>query len=367
MRIGIDVTSLTGGRGPARYTTEIIKALSIVCNQDDIFYLYSPFDKDISGLPSNFVFKFLPLQKRRPWLNWTLPKAVRRNCVNVMFFPANDFWLWRAVPTVVTLLDIAPARKLFQYLPSWRDRLQNRLQMKALGRIADKVITISKFSADSIAAHLPKVTHKLQVVYCGLPSSFQLSELSEIKNTFSPPYILFVGGFDRRKNLERMLQAYKLLLDRGRTEKLLLVGSAGENKKLYYDMPETIAAHDLQKNVEIKNGVDDNQLVQLYRNARLLVLPSIIEGFGLPVLEAMACGCPVASSNAASLPEVGGDAVQYFDPYNIEDMANCMQRILTDHHLRQEMIARGHEQVKKFSWQKAGEMVYKLLKEATIH
>ncbi len=360
MRIGIDVSSLSGGRGPARYTTEIIKALSAGCGSDDIFY--SPFDKGIPGLPSNFVFKFLPLQEMRPWLNWTLAMAVRRDKVDVMFFPANDFWLWRAAPTVVALLDIAPATKLFQYLPSWRDRLQNRLQMKALGRITDKVITISKFSADSIAAHLPKVAHKLQVVYCGLSSIFQLSE---IKDMSSKPYILFVGGFDRRKNLERMLQAYKLLLARGRTEKLLLVGSAGENKKLYYDMPEMIAAHDLQKNVEIKSGVDDNQLVQLYGNARILVIPSLIEGFGLPVLEAMSCGCPVASSNAASLPEVGGDAVQYFDPYNIEDMANCMQRILTDHHLQQEMIARGHEQVKKFSWQKAGEQVYKLLKEAS--
>jgi glycosyltransferase involved in cell wall biosynthesis len=360
MRIGIDITSLAGERGPARYTTEIINALSIVCNQDDIFYLFSPFKKNIDGLPANFVFKMLPLQKIRPWLNWTLPVAVRREKIDVMFFPANDFWLWRAAPTVVTLFDIALATELFQYLSSWRDRLQNRLQMKALGKVAYKVITISQFSAKSIVSFVPGVSKKVEVVYCGISGLFQGGKA---KNTASPGYILFVGGFDRRKNLERLLKAYKLLLVRGRTDKLLLVGSAGQNKKLYYDMPEMIAVNDLQKNVEIKSVVDDNQLVQLYGNARLLVLPSLIEGFGLPVLEAMACGCPVALSNAASLPEVGGDAAIYFDPYDVQGMADCIERILTDDSLRQEMISKGLEQVKKFSWQKAGEQVYGILQK----
>lgn len=360
MRIGIDITSLAGERGPARYTTEIIKALSKICNQDDIFYLYSPFEKKINGLPANFVFRKLPLQQIRPWLNWTLPRAARRDEVQVMFFPANDFWLWRAVPTVITLLDIAPATMLFQYLPSWRDRLQIRLQMRAIARIADKVITISQFSAGSIATHLPIVAKKLQVVYCGLSGIFQLSEINDIS---SKPYILLVGGLDHRKNMERLLQAYKLLLLRGRTEKLLLVGSSGQNKKLYYDMPKLVKTYSLEDHVEIKSDIGDDELAQLYASARLLVMPSLIEGFGLPVLEAMACGCPVASSNAASLPEVGGEAALYFDPYNAIEMADCMERILTDENLRQQMIAKGREQVKKFSWQRAGEQVYRIFKD----
>lgn len=360
MRIGIDITSLAGGRGPARYTTEIIKALSFVCGSDDVFYLYTPFEKTISGLPANFILKLLPLEKGHPWLNWTLPRAARRDEVQVMFFPANDFWLWRAVPTVITLLDIAPATMLFPYLPSWHDRLQIRLQMRAIARIADKIITISQFSAGSIATHLPTVAKKLQVVYCGLSNIFQLSEINDIS---SKAYILFVGGLDHRKNLERLLQAYKLLLVRGCTEKLLLVGSSGQNKKLYYDMPKLVKTYSLEDHVEIKSGVDDGPLAKLYAGARLLVMPSLIEGFGLPVLEAMACGCPVASSNAASLPEVGGEAALYFDPYNTIEMADCMERILTDENLRQQMIARGCDQVKKFSWQKASEQIYRIFND----
>jgi glycosyltransferase involved in cell wall biosynthesis len=280
--------------------------------------------------------------------------------VDVMFFPANDFWLWRAAPTIVALHDVAPRTELSEYFRSWCDRLQNRLQMMALGRIAHKVITVSQFSAKSIKSAIPAVSGKVEVINNGLPISFQRFQ---IKDVSSRRNILFVGGFDRRKNLERLLQAYKLLLARSRTEKLLLVGSSGQNKKLYYDVPKLITAYHLEDHVEIRTNVSDEQLAQLYASTRVLVLPSLVEGFGLPVLEAMACGCPVAASNAASLPEVGGDAAQYFDPYDIEHMANCIQRILTDDHLRQEMIAKGFEQVKKFSWLRAAEQVYLILRQ----
>jgi len=358
--VGVDITCVAGGRGPARYTVETMKAISMVCDPNDIFSLYSPFRKEIEGLPSYFIFKYLPVQSGMPWLNWILPMAVRRDKVDVMFFPANDFWLWRAAPAVVTLHDIAPVMQPSVFLSAWRDRLQNRLQMMSLSRIASSVITVSEFSANSIGSAFPRVAEKLRVIYNGLSEPFQLSE---VKNISPLHYILFVGGFDRRKNLERLMQAYQLLRVRGRTEKLLLVGLEGQNKKLYYNIPEMIAAYNLQENVEIKSGVDDNQLVQLYGNARLLVLPSLIEGFGLPVLEAMACGCPVASSNAASLSEVGGDAALYFDPYNVQEIADCIERILINDGLRQDMIKKGYEQVKKFSWQKAGEQVYRILKK----
>jgi glycosyltransferase involved in cell wall biosynthesis len=360
MRVGVDIQSIAGGRGPARFTTEILKALSVVCDPRDRFFLYSPFEKGIDGLSDNFIFKLVPLKRGRPWLNWTLAVAARRDKVDVMFFPANDFWVWRVTPTVTNLLDVAPATNLFKYLPSRWDRLQNRLQMKRLAKVTDKVLTISRFSAYSIAAYLPEATDKLKVVYCGLSSKFQRPEN---RNSTPPSYVLFVGGFDRRKNLERLLQAYKLLLAREHREKLFLVGSAGQNRKLYYDMPELIKTYDLENHVEIKSGVDDDQLAQLYASARILVMPSIIEGFGLPVLEAMACGCPVACSNVASLPEVGGHAAHYFDPYNIQEMADCMERVLTSENLRQEMIAKGLEQVKKFSWLKAGEQVYEVLQK----
>lgn len=364
MRIGVDIQSLAGGRGPARYTGEILKALSAVCSRDDLFSLYTPFGKATNGLPDNFIFKLLPLEKRRPWLNWTLPLAVRRDRVELMFFPANDFWLWRAAPAVVTLHDVAPATLLNDKFVGRIDRLQNKLQMKALKKIASKVITVSNFSAGAIRSVVPGIEQKLLVIYNGVSAAFNSSD---IPRTALQPYLLFVSGFDRRKNLERLLEAYKILLSKGFKEKLVLVGSAGQNERLYYNMPKLIAAFELQTFVDIKAGVNDEALARLYRSASALIFPSIIEGFGLPVLEAMACGCPVVSSNAASLPEVGGDAALYFDPYNVAEMADCLERVLDNEALRQQMIAKGYEQLKKFNWLMAGKQVYEILQEAALN
>jgi glycosyltransferase involved in cell wall biosynthesis len=232
--------------------------------------------------------------------------------------------------------------------------------MMALGRIAHKVITVSQFSAKSIKSAIPAVSGKIEVINNGLPISFQHYKFKDVSSSrifFSLAALIVAKiwrGCCRPTNT-----TFKKL-----HRKTTLVGSSGQNKRLYYDMPQLIMAHHLEDHVEIKSNANDDQLAQLYASARVLVMPSLVEGFGLPILEAMACGCPVAASNAASLPEVGGDAAQYFDPYDIEDMANCIQRILADGDLRQEMIAKGFEQVKKFSWLRAGEQVYVILKQA---
>lgn len=364
MKVGIDITCLSSGRGPARYTTEIVRALSEVCSIDDLFFLYSPFEIGIAALPSNFIIRHLPLQKRRPWLNWTLPLAVRRDKVEVMFFPANDFWLWKAAPTVVVLHDIAPATELYQYLPTWKDKLQIKLQMKTLPFVSDKVLTVSKYSAKQIETYLPKLANRITVVYNGL-TGFSQEPRDHV--LYEKPYILFVGGFDRRKNLERLLEAFKVLISNGRNEKLVLVGSSGKNMNLYYVMPELVSSLGLNDFVEISNSIDDEELGRLYRGACLLVLPSTVEGFGLPVLEAMVSGCPVVASNAASIPEVGGDAAIYFDPYDISNMAECLNRVLSNEKLRNEMILRGIDQAKKFNWVKAGEQIYGTLAMIAKH
>ncbi|NLG17379.1 MAG: glycosyltransferase family 4 protein [Fibrobacter sp.] len=358
MKIGIDITCLKSGRGPARYTREIVTALSQCCQMGDEFILYSPFDTGIEGLPTNFSYRHLPQQKHWPWLNWTLPCAARKDRLNVMFFPANDCWLWKAVPTVVALLDVAQFTTLYYQLPSWKDRLQIRFQMGRTGRVAQKIITISNYSAGQIHAVVPGSKGKTEVVYCGLSDVFY----GQGSTGADPvPYILFVSGFDRRKNLERLLQAYKILREKGREEKFLLVGSGGANQRLYYDMPALVKQYGLEHTVEIRNNVDDQALIGLYSHASLCVLPSIVEGFGFTVIEAQACGCPVVCSNAASIPEVGGDAAVYFDPLNVGEMAHSMEKVLSDRTFADELRKKGKVNSKRFSWDKAGKRVYELL------
>jgi len=362
MRIGIDISCIPYGRGPARYTTEIVRALSHSAHKDDHFLFYSPSGATVDGLAGPAIVVKLPLQPCRPWLNWTLARAARRDRVDVMFFPANDCWLWKAVPTVVALLDVAPRTTLFGYLPGWKDRLQVRLQMRRTGRVAAQIITISRFSAGEIAGAVPGSRDKISVIHCGIGEVFRNPDIAE-KNVSNEPYILFVGGFDRRKNIERLLLSYRELRSRGRKEKLLMIGKGGNNPRLYYDMPELLTRLGLVDSVRARKDVDDEGLVDCYRQASLLVLPSIVEGFGLPVIEAQACGCPVACSGTASLPEIGADAASYFDPFDVATMTNSLDKILSDHSYRRHLIERGRENVKRFSWKCSGAQVYALLEK----
>lgn len=360
MKVGIDASSLSAGRGPARYTRGIIKALGCISRPSDEYIQYSPFADRVEDLPENFRFCQLPLQKKRPWLNWTLPMAARRDNLDVMFFPANDCWLWRAVPAVVTLLDVAQFTTLYGNLPSWKDRLQIRLQMGRIGKVADTIITISKYSAYEIGKVVPGSRGKTEVVYCGLSDPFNNGY--EARGSVENPYILFVGGFDRRKNLERLLQAFKALLEKGRKETLVLIGAGGANGKLYYDMPALVEQYGLGEKVAIKNGVSDGELPAYYANASLFIFPSIVEGFGFPIIEAQACGCPVACSNAASMPEVGGDAAVYFDPFDVNQMEKSLTRVLVDKEFAQELRVKGLKNCQRFQWKDAGKKVYDVLK-----
>ena len=358
MNIGIDITAIKNGRGPGRYVSEAVSTLSGMETNGDKYYLYSPYPVS-EKYPSNFIPRHVPLQKYRPWLNWTLPRAARKDRIDIMFFPANDFWLWPFTKTVVTILDVAPATVLSGFYRSWSDKLQNKLQMARLGKVADKIITISEYSSSQIqkVANIP--VNKISAIYCGVSSNYCPPATGKARGEF----ILYVGGFDRRKNLERLLDAYNLLLGSGSTEKLIMAGhsSPGGYDKLYYDMSELLRSKNLTGKVEIIENPTDDKIIQLYQTAKLFVFPSLIEGFGLPVLEAMACGCPVACSNAASLPEVGGNAALYFEPYDVQAIADTLLKIIIDDQLRNKIIENGYAQTRKFSWLKAGQEIYDAL------
>jgi glycosyltransferase involved in cell wall biosynthesis len=164
------------------------------------------------------------------------------------------------------------------------------------------------------------------------------------------PYILHVGNMEPRKNVVRLVKAYGALLKRRRQLDLQLLLCGGQNwgcKELNRMLHEP----GLQGCVILAGMVPNCDLPLLYRGAAGFAMPSLYEGFGLPVLEAMASGIPVMSSNRSSLPEVAGDAALYFDPESVEDMSLAMERLVTDAALRQQLVARGNERVKQFSWE----------------
>ncbi len=358
MKIGIDISALAQGRGPGRYLSEILEAWRRTSGGGE-FMLYSPTAVEIN-LGDRYVLRHLPKQFLRPWLNWTLPRVALKDGIDVMLFPANDFWLWPWTPTVVVVHDIAQATLLAEYRRGLFDAMQVKAQMLRLKYVAKAVATVSHYSAEKISRHCRIPSGDIRVIHNG------------VSEKFTPPigggrenFILYVGGFDRRKNLERLLDAFVRLRTLGYRGRLVLAGRSVSSgyRQLYYDMPALVKAKGISEGVEVIENPGDERIIGLYRTAKLFVFPSLVEGFGLPVLEAMACGCPVVCSNAASLPEVGGDAVRYFDPYDVTAMADAMEEVLSNKSLRAQMVEKGLKRVKLFSWERAGQEVYRILKE----
>ena len=362
MRIGIDITARSGGRGPGRYVTEIVSALARLDLARDAFFLYSP-SREAAMDRTGLIARHVPPQRGRPWLNWTLPRAVRRDAIDLMYFPANDIWLWPHVTTVATVLDVAPATALRGIRRSWADRIQNRMQMARLEKVASRVITISRYSAGQIQRLSGIPAARISVIPCGVSAGYAPPPPGEPRDTF----LLFVGAFDRRKNLERLLDAHAILRQQGFAGKLVLAGQSRPASPggLYIDIRALVMSKHLEGSVEIIENPSDDDVIRLYRTAALFVFPSLVEGFGLPVLEAMACGCPVVCSNVVSLPEVGGDAVRYFDPLDAADIARKVTHLLNDAGLRLSLGNKGRDRAIRFSWDEAGERTYQLLMEAS--
>ena len=164
------------------------------------------------------------------------------------------------------------------------------------------------------------------------------------------PYILFVGSLEPRKNILRLLEAYDQILDWSSRWHLVVVGA----RNIWKSEPlgKFIEDRNMQSRVHCPGYISDDELPALYNGADLFVFPSLYEGFGLPVLESMACGTPVVTSNTSSLPEVAGDAALLVDSYNVEEIAGAMQLLLSDAEFASDLRSRGLERAKKFTWEK---------------
>jgi glycosyltransferase involved in cell wall biosynthesis len=176
--------------------------------------------------------------------------------------------------------------------------------------------------------------------------------LAEIRKRYGLPerYAIHVGTIEPRKNLTRLVEALERLRERGMVIPLVVVGSKGW---LYDGFFRRIEELEAGRDVVLPGYVPTADLPAVYGAATVAIMPSVYEGFGLPVLEAMACGTPVVSSNSSSLPEIGGSAARYFDPLDIEEMAETIRGVWADADLREEMRAQGLAQAAKFSWERA--------------
>ena len=266
------------------------------------------------------------------------------------------------VPYIITVHDLiryfdledSEEDKALIYLPNRRYRHYLNLDYEGI-RKATRIIAVSQSTKDDLIEHIGIADERISVVYEGIDHSLFRPVSHRIYNH---PYILFVGSEQPRKNFTTLLKAFSQLKSGPRFKKLKLVkvGKAGGRGVDFRSQTMgVVESLHLSREVIFTDFVPEADLPAYYSGAEVFVLPSLYEGFGFPVLEAMACGCPVITSNTSSLPEVVGKAGIMVDPYNTDSLAQAMMQVLTDSELSNNMIRKGLVQSRRFTWEKAAE------------
>lgn len=245
-------------------------------------------------------------------------------------------------------------------------RIYFKLMYYSAKYFSKKIITISEFSKKELINFYKINPEKIRVIALGPPKLPDVNNylIKKIKAKFNLnyPYFIYVGNTRPRKNIIGLLKAFKAFLIKKPNFLLVLVGKIDTR---FLNLAEEIKKLDIGDKVIQTDFIPDEEKVALYKGATALTFPSYYEGFGLPVLEAQSLGIPVLTSDTSALPEVGGDAVLYIDPYNQESIVQGMEKLVVDKKLRANLINKGYENIKKFSWKKAARQLIEIFYENT--
>jgi glycosyltransferase involved in cell wall biosynthesis len=257
---------------------------------------------------------------------------------------------------IVSIMDIihlsSPA-----YRHSFSSSVYARPMLNLAARKAAHIVTVSEYSKAQIVETLGVPASKITVIHCGVSIQFHREKKEVVMQAvwealrINRPYLLYVGNLKPHKNVSTLLRAFAQLHKRNSSSHSLVI--VGNDARWQRSLVDECFALGIREQTTFIPHVSRALLPKIYGGADLFVMPSTVEGFGLPVLEAMACGTPVVCSKAASLPEVGGDAAAYFDPANSEELANLIERLLLSKDSREALSIKGLERAKKFTWQES--------------
>lgn len=354
-------TGLPNRAGSSEYVFWLLQSLYSISTKDksNEFLVYLPV-MPTSDLPRETAnWKYVIVPKKSIWtlidLSWQF--LTPKSDLDIFLSPTHYLPLFCPFPSVISVMDLSYLHfpELFKAKDLWQLRLWTKY---SIGK-AKKVLTISQASKNDIIKEYGVDYNKVAVTYPGTnnPNGKNMNKVLD-KYHIKEPYILFVGTIQPRKNITRLIEAFTQLSDKKIT--LIIVGRPGWMFEDIFATPKKLG---IETRVKFLTGVTSEELPQFYKNASCFVLPSLYEGFGLPILEAMQNGCPVITSNVSSMPEAAGDAALYVNPESAEDVSKKISQVLSDDKLRNEMIKKGFEQVKKFSWEKTARETLKVLEE----
>jgi glycosyltransferase involved in cell wall biosynthesis len=356
LTIGIDAraaSEVQAGRG--RLVRELLRELA----QRDEPHQYRLFARTAWSEPLDGRFTWELDAAADPW--WNLRTARRASHTCDVFLSSNSYltgW-FTSVPTVPVVYDLIAFERTMR--PNRRSVVIERLTLALAIRRAKGIVCISQATADALTARYPHSSSRITVAPLGVASGLSyLPEEHELEELPTGDFVLVVGTLEPRKNLPRLVEAYRRLSpELQQLHQLVVVGAQG------WETGETLTAlRSLGERAVMLGHISDAALAQLYRRCALFCYPSLGEGFGLPVLEAMAAGAAVLTSNLSSLPEVGGEAVAYANPCEVDDIAAQLGALLGDAQRREELAGLARTRAQLFTWAHFAELTLRALERA---
>lgn len=360
-RIGIDARFYGPiGKGLGRYTKEVVdRILALDKTNEYVIFLgeknFKEFKTDNSRVKKVLAsVRWYTLAEQI-----VMPVLIKKEKINLIHFPHFNVPWFCPTKFVVTIHDLIltkfPTPRATTLNP-WLYKIKHKgyqLIIRRAIRQAQQVITVSQFTKNDIIRKFKVDPGKIIITYEGVADKLLLAPPSDDKNVIfkyniKKPFLLYVGNAYPHKNLIGLIKVFAKIKEKNRDLQLVLVG----RDDYFYQQTKKFAVRfkKINKDIIFPGFVPDKDLASFYQQALAYVFPSFYEGFGLPPLEAMAQGCPVVSSNQASLPEILGEAALYFNPYDQRQMREKIERIIIDPGLHQKLIKKGYQQVKKYSW-----------------
>jgi len=370
MRIAINALLANNLSGTGKYSKQLIKHLARIDEKNE-YIIFAPVGNYFDCLDKNDNFRIIKIpfkdKKRLVWEQFILPlrtKFLHADLLHSLTFVSPYFNL---VPSVVTIHDMA-FRKHAWTISKDRSHYYDFFIPRSI-KTANRIIAVSEFTKTEIVKSFPGKGSFVSVTPEGIDNFFQ-GKLDDSKTPaildkykLKPGFILSVGTIEPRKNYARLLDAYHMLVKKKNIkEKLVIVGRMGWD---FDEIQELSENNELKDRVVFPGFITPEELAAFYSQATIFVLPSLYEGFGLPILEAMTFGLPLITSNISALPEVAGDAAIFVNPYNRREIANAMFRLLRDETLKSALSSKSLERVKYFNWKTTAIKTLQVYKETT--
>lgn len=376
MRIGIIILGVHGGIN--RYGNEIIDSLSCIDKHNE-YVIFTPNRSYIKFPKKGFTIKKIPLTPIKwknlisifSWTHYSLPTVLKGEKIDLLHSFFSPLPLTNYCKSIITINDlsftkpspIAPPHIYSRYLKKW---------LSVSMKMAQRIVVPSKFTKYEIVEEEGIPDKRIKVIYCGVSKRFHpikdKEKIKAFKKKWGLPnrFILYVGDIIPRKNLIGLIEAFANI-EKYIPHRLLIVGKKYPkiHHRFYKDLNNAIDTLRLHNKIRFFGYVSNRDLVYLYNTADLFVYPSLYEGFGLPILEAMACGTPVITSDTSALSEVAFDAAILNNPRSINDLSENMLRLLNNERLRNNLIQKGFERTKKFSWERAARELLKVYEEVS--